>query len=170
MRTAYIALGSNIGDRHHFLRLALQFINQLPDTQLIRVSSVYQSAALTTDGSSAPDFLNAVCAVETKLLPFILMRRLQLIENRCGRLRWARWAPRTLDLDLIDYVGWQQSHPWLNLPHPELAQRRFVLEPLQEIAPQWRHPTTQKSVQELLEALADLPNLGKVRRCFGLSY
>jgi len=99
-----------------------------------------------------PPYVNAVASVATDLSPGALMRRLAEIETRFGRVRGERNAPRTLDLDLLDYYGMDQPGP-PKLPHPRMEERAFVLVPLADIAPDWRHPVSKKSVQELLAAL-----------------
>lgn len=167
MPTAYIALGSNIGDRRHYLELALDKLAKMPGVQLGKVSSVYQSQAVTLDGSGGPDFLNAVCQLHTTLSADELLQLLQGIEQALGRSRHARWAPRTIDLDILSYGAQVSVDRRLSLPHPELTQRDFVLRPLAEVAPQWTHPVTGQSVQSLLAALAESTQGGKVAACCG---
>ena len=106
-----------------------------------------------------PDFVNGVARIETHLPPAALMRRLHAIEREAGRRRAVRWGPRTLDLDLLDYHG-MVRHPGrsgdgrtLVLPHPEIAERRFVLEPIAAVAPEWRHPVSRQSAAEMLRRL-----------------
>lgn len=167
MPRAYIALGSNSGDRIAYLRQAIDHIRQLAVSERLRTSSIYTTEALTADGSSAPDFLNAVCELRTELTPPDLLQRLQAIEDRMGRRRLARWASRTIDLDLLDYAGQTWETAGLRLPHPCLSRRDFVLQPLLEIAPGWRHPVSARAVGALLEALADSQQGGKVLGCCG---
>ncbi len=167
MPTAYISLGSNIGDRLAYLRQACRQIGWLPQTALVGASSIYRSEALTEDGSTGPEFLNAVLCIQTTLLPEVLLQHMQWLESKMGRRRLARWAPRTIDLDIIDYAGQTWETAGLSLPHPCLSQRDFVLQPLREIAPAWRHPVTAQAVGTLLEALADSQQGGKVLGCCG---
>jgi 2-amino-4-hydroxy-6-hydroxymethyldihydropteridine diphosphokinase len=116
-------------------------------------SSWYRSEPVPR--SDQPWFLNAVAAVETGLAAGDLLALMQLIESRFGRVRGVPDAARTVDLDLLDYRGARIRSPALILPHPRLHQRRFVLEPLAEIAPAWRHPLSGRSARELLAELGD---------------
>lgn len=101
-----------------------------------------------------PDFVNAVAEVETKLSPEALLKRLHHIERMAGRKRTLRWGPRTLDLDLIDYHGLVRPRPARPvLPHPGIAERIFVLAPIAEIAPRWRHPLTRQTAAGMLARL-----------------
>jgi 2-amino-4-hydroxy-6-hydroxymethyldihydropteridine diphosphokinase len=100
-----------------------------------------------------PDFVNAVAEVETELDPAALLQHLHDIERLAGRERTLRWGPRTLDLDLIDYHGLIRRDPPPVLPHPGIAERIFVLAPIAEIAPHWRHPETQLTAEAMLEKL-----------------
>jgi 2-amino-4-hydroxy-6-hydroxymethyldihydropteridine diphosphokinase len=99
------------------------------------------------------DFVNAVAELETQLTPDALLARLHVIERLAGRRRTLRWGPRTLDLDLIDYHGLIRSAPPPVLPHPGIAERIFVLAPIAEIAPQWRHPQTKLTAAQMLARL-----------------
>lgn len=130
--TAYIGLGANLGDLRATLEAALRGLAALPDTELQAVSSAYRSAPVDAGG---PDFLNAVARVETALAPAELLAGLHVIEAAHGRERPYRNAPRTLDLDLLLQGETCVSTPQLNLPHPRLHQRAFVLRPLLELAP-----------------------------------
>ncbi len=101
-----------------------------------------------------PDFVNGAAIVETALGPKALLSHLHVIERRAGRFREVRWGPRTLDLDLIDYNGLKlHDKSGLVLPHPGIAERDFVLKPIAEIAPAWRHPETGRTAAEMLEQL-----------------
>lgn len=129
---AYVALGANLGDAHATVRAALQALDGLPDTRLVRASSLYRSAPVEASG---PDFINAVAEVATGLAPEALLDALQAVEWRFGRERPYRNAPRTLDLDLLLHGSTRLDTPRLTLPHPRLHQRAFVLRPLAELAP-----------------------------------
>ena len=167
MPIAYIGLGSNVGDRRHYLQLALQKIGRFRHNQIQSASSIYWSTALTIAGLPGPDFLNAVCCVQTSALPQELLRHLQLIEKELGRQRHESWGPRTIDLDILDYGQWRLNQGELELPHPRMAEREFVLRPLAEIAPDWKHPISGQSVKELLEGLEESSGGGKVLGCCG---
>jgi len=127
---AYVALGANLGPTYDNLRLALIELGELPWTALEGVSSFYVTKPVGTDG---PDYLNAVAAVRTALGPQELLSSLLRIELMHGRERPRPLAPRTLDLDLLWMAGAERDTPTLNLPHPRMNERAFVLEPLAEL-------------------------------------
>ncbi|MDI1245300.1 MAG: 2-amino-4-hydroxy-6-hydroxymethyldihydropteridine diphosphokinase [Rhodoferax sp.] len=129
---AYLALGANLGDAQATLRAATVSIAALPATRLVAASSLYRTAPLESTG---PDYLNAVMAVATRLNAPELLECLQQIENLAGRERPYRNAPRTLDLDLLLYGHASIDSPALQVPHPRMFERAFVLLPLAEIAP-----------------------------------
>ena len=132
--TAYIGLGSNLEQPDQQIQWALLALAQLPETRLVAKSSLYCSAPLGPPDQ--PDFVNAVAAIETTLAPRELLHHLQAIEQVQGRRRERRWGPRTLDLDLLIYGSIVLHDEELTVPHPELAQRNFVLYPLFDIAPE----------------------------------
>lgn len=131
---AYVALGSNLGDRLENLREALRRIDSSFGLRVLRASRVYETAAV---GPPQPDYLNAVIEVDACRSPRGHLRVLQSIEEALGRerAREIRWGPRTLDLDLLWQGGLRLSLPGLELPHPRLTERSFVLAPLAELAP-----------------------------------
>jgi 2-amino-4-hydroxy-6-hydroxymethyldihydropteridine diphosphokinase len=129
---AFIALGSNLGDRVAEIDRAFEEIARLPETTLVARSSYYRSAPLDAPGE---DYVNAVAHVRTSLAPIALLRALHGIEHEHGRARPFPNAPRTLDLDLLLHGARTMHTPELELPHPRLAERAFVLVPLAEIAP-----------------------------------
>lgn len=129
---AFIGLGANLGDRGQALAQAVHAMAQLPGTQVVAVSSLYVSAPVDAGG---PDYLNAVAALQTSLAPLDLLHALQAIELAAGRERPYRNAPRTLDLDVLLYGDLQLNTPELTVPHPRIAERAFVLQPLAELAP-----------------------------------
>jgi len=132
MTSAYIALGSNLCQPQSQLNKAVAALEQLPDTELVRVSSVYRSAAVGP--GAQPDYLNAVLLLATTLSPLALLAAMQHIEQQQGRVRDVRWGPRTLDLDLLLYGDLTLTSLQLTVPHPRMQQRDFVLYPLREIS------------------------------------
>ncbi|OSI15644.1 2-amino-4-hydroxy-6-hydroxymethyldihydropteridine diphosphokinase [Neisseria dentiae] len=134
--TAVIALGSNLQNPARQIKTALQIIEEHPQIELRRVSSLYTTAPVGY--TDQPDFVNAVCIVSTNLGGAGLLAVLNGIEQDFGRERSFRNAPRTLDLDIIDYNGESSSDPHLTLPHPRAHERSFVMRPLAEIAPDFR--------------------------------
>ena len=144
MVTAYVALGANLGDAASALRQAVQAIAQLPQTSLIKTSSIYKTAPLVC-GNGEPgatrhadlgnDYLNAVAEIRTSLSAPAMLQNLQQIEQAAGRERPYPNAPRTLDLDLLLYGSASIDSANLTVPHPRMWQRAFVLVPLAEIAP-----------------------------------
>ena len=153
MQMILIALGANLDSRAGFpaqtLDAALAEIEQ-HGANVVGVSSYYVTPAWPDP--SDPPFVNAVAQVATSLSPHALMELLHITETSFGRMRSAKNAPRTLDLDLIDYDGFVQGGPPV-LPHPRIAERGFVLVPLAEIAPGWIHPVSGKSIANLIGAL-----------------
>ncbi len=130
--TAYIALGANLGDAQRTIHQAIADMAKLSDTTLVKASSLYQTAPIDSTG---PDYINAVVQVLTGLGPYYLLKQLQNLEQTAGRERPYTNAPRTLDLDLLLYGSAQITSPTLTVPHPRMAQRAFVLQPLAQIAP-----------------------------------
>ncbi|MCH8529839.1 MAG: 2-amino-4-hydroxy-6-hydroxymethyldihydropteridine diphosphokinase [Saccharospirillum sp.] len=152
MSQAWIALGSNLGVSENWLELALEQLNQLPQSQLLACSPWYRSAAIGGPADQ-PDYLNAVCQLQTTLPPLDLLHALQQIEAEAGRERLVRWAPRTLDLDIICYDAVISNDPELTLPHPRAHQRAFVLRPLADLTPDLR--LHGKAVKDWLPDVAD---------------
>jgi 2-amino-4-hydroxy-6-hydroxymethyldihydropteridine diphosphokinase len=148
--TAYIALGSNVGDRAAHFQEALRGLADTPGVKLANCSSLYETAAV---GPEQPDYLNAVVVAQVDLEPLALLGRLRELERASGRVRRERWGPRTLDLDLLLYGERVVAEEGLTVPHPELHRRRFVLEPLVEVAPWAVHPLLAQSMDELLHHL-----------------
>lgn len=145
--TVYLGLGSNLGDRKAHLDAALKALT--PDG----VSTFIETPALLAPGDTTaqPAYLNAVCALETMLTPRELMLWLRDLELEAGREKdRARWQPRPLDLDILLFGDLVIDEPDLKVPHPEMHKRRFVLEPLAELAPNARHPVLDLTVAELL--------------------
>lgn len=154
-----IALGSNQagpwGSPEACVLRALKVLNQWP-TRVTAVSALIKTRAYGV--TNQPDFVNAVAILHTPLSPQALMRRLHLIERAAGRRRSRRWGPRSLDLDLLDYHGRIIKQKGLvqkelTLPHPGMALRSFVLFPIAEIAPRWKHPVYHKTAIEMIQKL-----------------
>lgn len=148
----YIALGANmaspVGPPAVTLRRALEAMPR-HGVEVVRVSPFYETPAWPR--AEDPPFVNAVAEVRTKLLPGELLRTLLIVEKAFGRVRKTKWEPRALDLDLIDYGGLVSDAPHLMLPHPLMHERAFVLRPLADVAPAWRHPDTGQTVGDLLK-------------------
>lgn len=145
---AAVALGSNLGNSYHILESALKRLADTPQITLQAQSSIYQTVAI---GPPQPDYLNAAALLTTRLDPQTLLQTLLALEAQFGRVRRERWGPRLLDLDLLFYDNCRINSPLLQLPHPHMTERAFVLVPLAEIAPHWIHPITQMSVAEMVE-------------------
>lgn len=150
-----IALGSNVGNREAMLAQAREVLPMF-DVSVVAESRLYETPALMPEGAPKDwdiPFLNQVIAVETHLAPRALLAVLKHIEADLGRKPSARWAPREIDLDLLAYDEAILADDFLTLPHPEMDQRRFVLEPLCDIAPDWVHPVLGLTARALLEGL-----------------
>jgi 2-amino-4-hydroxy-6-hydroxymethyldihydropteridine diphosphokinase len=144
---AYVAVGSNLGDRWAFLALAARRLRAAPGVAVVRASRVWDTEPV---GPAQPRYLNAVLELETGLAPGPLLRLLQDVERAAGRRREGQWGPRTLDLDLLLHGGLVLRGPGLAVPHPELARRRFVLAPLAELAAGVPVPGAAATVANLL--------------------
>jgi 2-amino-4-hydroxy-6-hydroxymethyldihydropteridine diphosphokinase len=150
MVTAYIAFGSNLGDREAHIRAALAKIGRTPGVRVSAISSFLENPAVGM-GENAPAFLNGVIAVETTMEPRALLDRLLHIERDLGRERSDKWSPRTIDLDLLLHGDRVIDEEGLTIPHPRMHERRFVLAPLAEIAPDALHPILRRSMRDLLD-------------------
>jgi len=149
--TAYIALGSNMGDREAHLRFAVSELERASGDRVARLSRFINTAPY--GNTEQDDFLNGCLELETLLTPHELLELLHEIENKAGRERAERWGPRTLDLDIIFYDDVVISGDTLRIPHAEAHLRDFVLRPLRDIAPNKLHPVLKKTVAELFDAL-----------------
>jgi 2-amino-4-hydroxy-6-hydroxymethyldihydropteridine diphosphokinase len=151
--SAYIALGSNLGDRAANIRAAVARLATTKGIAVIRLSSLLENPAVGGPKGS-PAFLNAAVHVETTLTARALLDRLLEIEAEMGRVRRERWEPRVIDLDLLLYGEQVINEPGLVVPHPEMHKRGFVLRPLCEIAPDIVHPVLRQRIRDLLDELA----------------
>ncbi len=160
MITVYIALGTNVGEREENLRAALQ---HLPDVgvHIQRVSSVYETEPV--DFLDQDWFLNTVLEAQTELDALDLLRALRVIEARMGSRKAFAKGPRLIDLDILLYGNETMDTPELQVPHPRMLERRFVLAPLAEIAPNLRHPNWKSGVAKLLTDLSDRSEVRKIR-------
>jgi 2-amino-4-hydroxy-6-hydroxymethyldihydropteridine diphosphokinase len=154
-----IAFGSNLNSLWGTSRATVE--RALAELRAVRIEIVHVSTLIETapyGNPNQPTFVNAVAQIRTHKTPDALMRTLHMIERRAGRKRGRRWGPRTLDLDLIDYHGLVRRKLSLDikplvLPHPGILLRSFVLEPIAEIAPRWRHPVSHQTAQQALRTL-----------------
>ena len=150
MKTAYLGLGSNLGDRERYLRTALSKL-QKRDLRLKRVSSFYETEPMGL--REQPWFLNIAAEFETELRPLQLLARIRSVENRLGRRRVVKNGPRTIDIDILLYEDVTTKTPDLEIPHPRYRERRFTLAPLAELNPKLKDPTTGASIAEMLAAI-----------------
>ncbi len=145
-RTA-IALGSNMGNCQGILEGALEALAQTSSITIEAKSSWYCTKAV---GPTQPDYLNGCAILSVQMSPQALLEQLLAIEQQFGRVRQEHWGPRTLDLDLLLYDDLILHQPNLQIPHPRMVERAFVLVPLVEIAPDWIDPVSQRAIQDLL--------------------
>lgn len=150
MPTAYLGLGSNLGDRKQNIRSALQMLEERGAARVVVVSSFIETAPVGY--ADQPDFVNAVAEVETNLTPRELLDAALRVETDMGRVRTIRWGPRVIDIDILLFDDLLMAEDGLTLPHPEMTKRGFVLEPLAEIAPNLALPggkTAREAAEEL---------------------
>ena len=131
MNIAFLSLGSNIGERKLYLEEAVQLLNQNPDINVLKVSSIYETKPVGYINQD--DFLNIVVKVETSLEPLKLLNYCQVIEGKLNRIRNIRWGPRTIDLDILLYGQLKMESEILTIPHPRIKERAFVIVPLYEL-------------------------------------
>ena len=155
MPIVYLGLGSNLGDRQKTLDQAVMLLDELGDVEILRLSHWVQTAPVGGPPGQGP-YLNGVAEVRTALEPADLLVELHQIESALGRDRSkeVRWGPRTCDLDILLLGEVVLNTPELIIPHPRMHERRFVLEPLAELAPEAVHPVLKKTVRQLLVEVA----------------
>ena len=157
--TAYLGLGSNVGDRATNLERALELLRATEGISVVKCSSIYETEPWGL--TEQPRFLNAAVAVQTSLEPGALLAAVKAIENGMGRATTVRYGPRNIDVDILLYgnliIDWQA--PDLQIPHSRMLERAFVLIPLAEIAGQVRHPTAQKPIADLAVACAGVEGI-----------
>jgi len=149
---AYVGLGSNLGDRKAHLFTALSLLTETDGVRVLQTSSFLENPAVGGPTDSPP-FLNGVVEIETTIGPHALLQRLMEIEQALGRQRRVKWEPRVIDLDILLFGEQIISSDDLVIPHPLMHERRFVLEPLAEIAPNATHPVLQMTAKGLLESI-----------------
>lgn len=153
MKTAYLGLGTNLGEREGNLLEAARRLAADQRVTVLRASSIYETAP--REMLDQPWFLNQVLEIETELLPVTLFQRAKRVEREMGRRQGGvRYGPRVIDIDILLYGDAVVDTELLQVPHPRIAERRFVLEPLAELVPALRHPVLKRSMRELLAGVA----------------
>lgn len=149
MHRTYLSLGSNLGDREKALQEAILHLHS-PDLQVVRASPVYETSPQDMPNQSW--FLNMVLEAETDLLPMRLLLRVANLERKMGRRRIQNKGPRAIDIDILLYGNFVMRTAQLTIPHASMHERRFVLQPLSDLAPDLRHPVNRRTVREMLGA------------------
>lgn len=162
LKAVYLSLGSNLGDRAEQIEQALAEL-EAAGVRIARRSSLYETEPVGTGAQRW--FINCVVEVETELMPLALLHTAKRIERHLGRRTGAGTQPaaRRIDIDILVYGSHRVDMPELTIPHPGLAERRFVLEPLRELVPEWRHPVTRQTPAEMLAQLRDRSVVRRLR-------
>jgi len=148
VKTAYLGLGSNVANREDNLRAAIERLRAV--VNVVRISPVYETDPI--EFTEQRRFLNLVVEAETELFPMQLLTRTARVERELGRVRTVDKGPRTIDIDILFYGKAVVHGGRLEIPHPRMAERRFVLAPLADLAPDLRHPLNRRTVREMLDA------------------
>jgi len=155
----YLSLGSNLGDRVGFLKQGIDLISEIPKTKIQKISKVYEAEPV--DYRNQPEFLNLVLSISTSAGPHEFLEILKEIEKKVGRKHREKWHEREIDIDIIFYGDKVISSKELVIPHPRMHLRKFVLSPLNEVAPNFVHPLEGKTVSQLL---AECPDTSRVNQ------
>jgi len=153
VETAYIGLGSNLGDREKYVKDAIEMLSATDGITINVVSPLYETKPVGF--TEQPNFLNCVVEISTSLSPYQLLDVCMLIESELQRARTIKWGPRTVDLDILFYGNLVMAEDRLTIPHHLLHERGFVLLPMREIAPEFIHPKLNISIKALCERLGD---------------
>ncbi len=165
LKTAYIALGSNIGDRQSFLNFGLKSLEDDVNISILSYSSIYETSPIGYVDQA--DFLNMVVEIKTSYDPLPLLHCTQTIQNDAGRKTGIRWGPRTLDLDILLYNQENIEMEQLIIPHPRMYERSFVVVPLKEINPSLYFPSIEKSIEQVYKELCDKEGVRIWKKRFG---
>ena len=160
-QTAYLGFGSNLGDSLTTLRQARQRLHAMPDIRVTATSALYRTTPVGGPPDQ-PDYLNGALEIATTLKPLELLKRCQTIEEEFGRRRGVRWDARTLDIDLLLYADRIIDNPELQLPHPRMADRGFVLQPLCDLAAEKSHPLQHCTFASLLAKISPLQGVHRL--------
>ncbi|WP_323708564.1 2-amino-4-hydroxy-6-hydroxymethyldihydropteridine diphosphokinase [Mammaliicoccus sciuri] len=148
MHTAYLGLGSNMGDRQHQLQESVKLLNEIDGIQVVQESPIYETKPVGY--TDQPDFLNMCIEISTELESSELLKVCMMIEQQLHRVRVERWGPRTIDIDILLYDQSVIQSPELEVPHPRMTERAFVMIPLNDIASNVLEPISKKYIWELL--------------------
>ncbi|MGC9197026.1 MAG: 2-amino-4-hydroxy-6-hydroxymethyldihydropteridine diphosphokinase [Syntrophobacteraceae bacterium] len=162
MKQAAIGVGGNLGDSVSICRDVFHLLEHHPAMDSVECSSFYRTSPVGNDAGGW--FVNAAALVKTILEPLALLDVMLEIERGFGRVRTIKWGPRTLDLDILFYENYQIDLPRLKVPHPLMGERLFVLAPLAEVAPEWTHPGSRRSVRQMLEHLLKTDHGQQIQR------
>lgn len=164
--TVFIGIGANLANPLKQCAMAIRKMAEIPETKLVATSSFYKSEPLLLPHSNenqVPWYVNVVCRCSTTLSPIKLLESLAFIEKKMGRKRRKKWEPRIIDLDLLFYDDLVMKTKQIEIPHPEIQNRRFVLEPLAEIAKEWEHPLLKKTVGKLASGINQSSKIETIR-------